>query len=56
MKLLTTAELAADVRARMTTAFDAVKLALERAELHDASIGAFQIVRAERALAEVASH
>jgi amidase len=55
MNLLTAAELAADVRARKTTAVDAVKAALERAELRDASIGAFQVVRAERALAEAAA-
>jgi amidase len=55
MNLLTAAELAADVRARKTTAVDAVKAALERAQRHDASIGAFQVVRAERALAEAAA-
>ena len=55
MNLLTAAELAADVRARKTTAVDAVKAALERVQRHDASIGAFQVVRAERALAEAAA-
>ena len=54
MNPLTAEELAADVRARKTTAVDAVKAALERAQRHDASIGAFQVVRAERALAEAA--
>ena len=55
MNLLTAAELAADVRARKTTAVDAVKAALERAQRHDASIGAFQVVRADRAIAEAAA-
>ncbi len=55
MNLLTAAELAADVRARKITAVEATKAALSRIELHDAKLGAFQLVRAERALAEAAA-
>ena len=54
MNLLTAAELAADVRARKTTAVEATKAALKRVESHDVKLGAFQLVRAERALAEAA--
>ena len=54
MNLLTAAELAADVRARKTTAVEATKAALRRVESHDSKLGAFQLVRAERALAEAA--
>ncbi len=55
MNLLTAAELAVDVRSRKTTAVEATKAALRRVEAHDPRIGAFQIVRAERALAEAAA-
>ena len=55
MNLLTAAELAADVRARKTTAVEATKAALKRVESHDSKLGAFQLVRAERALAEAAA-
>ena len=55
MNLLTAAELAADVRARKTTAVEATKAALKRVASHDAKLGAFQLVRAERALAEAAA-
>ncbi|MEY4367449.1 MAG: hypothetical protein RLZ28_864 [Actinomycetota bacterium] len=55
MNLLTAAELAADVRARKTTAVEATKAALSRVESHDPRVGAFQLVRAQRALAEAAA-
>ena len=55
MNLLTAAELAVDVRSRKTTAVEATKAALRRVELHDPQLGAFQVVRAERALAEAAA-
>jgi amidase len=54
MNLLTAAELAAAVRSGNLTAVEATKAALDRVEHHDARIGAFQLVRAERALAEAA--
>jgi amidase len=55
MNLLTAAQLAAAVRSGKLTAVDATKAALKRVELHDPRIGAFQLIRAERALAEAAA-
>jgi len=54
MNLTTATELANAVRAGKLTAVEATKSALSRMELHDVRIGAFQLVRAERALAEAA--
>lgn len=51
MNHLAATELSADVRARKTTAVYAVKAAHERGELDDESIGVFQDVRSECALA-----
>jgi amidase len=53
MTLLTAVELAAAVRAGTTTAVDATRAALERITGDD--VGAFQLVRAEKALAEAAA-
>jgi len=55
MILPTAVQLAADVRSRKLTAVAATKAALNRVELHDNQIGAFQLVRAERALEEAAA-
>ncbi len=52
MTLPTAVELAADVRAGTVTAVDATRAALERIATDD--VGAFQLVRAEKALAEAA--
>ncbi len=53
MTLPTAVELAASVRAGTTTAVDATRAALARIEGDD--VGAFQLVRAEKALAEAAT-
>ena len=53
MTLPTAVELAADVRAGTMTAVDAARAALERIESDD--VGAFQLVRAEKALVEAAA-
>jgi len=53
MTLPTAVELAADVRAGRTTALEATRAALERIESDD--VGAFQLVRAEKALVEAAA-
>jgi amidase len=55
MNLLTAAELAAAVRSRKLTAVEATQAALQRIALHDSRLGAFQLVRTERALAEAAA-
>ncbi len=55
MNLPTAVELASDVRSRKLTAVEATKAALERLTLHDEKLGAFQVVRAQRALAEAAA-
>jgi amidase len=55
MNLPTAVELAAAVRSGKLTAVEATKAALQRIELHNARIGAFQKVLAERALAEAAA-
>ena len=55
MNLLTAAELAAAVRSGKLTAVEATKAALKRLEQSDAQVGAFQLVRGERALAEAAA-
>jgi amidase len=55
MNLPNAVELAAAVRSRKLTAVEATKAALERAELHDSKLGAFQVVRVEKALAEAAA-
>lgn len=55
MNLLTATQLAANVRSRKLTAVDATKAALSRLQSYDSQIGAFQVVRAERALAEAAA-
>jgi amidase len=52
MNLLTAVELADAIRSGKLSAVEATKAALKRAELYDERIGAFQVVRAERALAE----
>jgi len=52
MNLLTAVELAEAIRSRKITAVDATTAALNLLELHDAKLGAFQVVRAEQALAE----
>lgn len=54
MNLPTAVELAAAVRSGKLTAVEAARSALARLENHDPQIGAFQVVRAERALAEAA--
>ncbi len=54
MNLPTAVELAEAVRSGTLTAVDATKAALRRVESHDGRIGAFQVVRTERALAEAA--
>lgn len=54
MNLPTAVDLAAAVRSGKFTAVEATKAALERIELYDAQLGAFQVVRSERALAEAA--
>ncbi|MCY7413716.1 MAG: amidase, partial [Salinibacterium sp.] len=53
MTLPTAVELAAAVRAGTTTAVDATRAALRRIESDD--VGAFQLVRAEKALIEAAA-
>jgi amidase len=53
MTLPTAVQLAASVRAGTLTAVDATRAALERIEADD--VGAFQLVRAEKALAEAAA-
>ena len=55
MNLLTAAELASAVRSGNITAVQATQAALDRVQQHDAKIGAFQLVRAEKALAEAAA-
>ncbi len=55
MNLPTAVELAAAVRSGNLTAVEATLAALSRVERHDARIGAFQVVRTERALAEAAA-
>ncbi|WP_035878281.1 amidase [Cryobacterium sp. MLB-32] len=55
MNLPTAVELAAAVRSGNLTAVEATTAALSRIELHDPRIGAFQVVRAERALEEAAA-
>ena len=55
MNLITAVELANAVRSGTLTAVEATKAALKRVELHDDRIGAFQVVRADRALAEAAA-
>jgi amidase len=52
MNHLTAVELASAVRDRKISAVEATNAALSRIALHDSNIGAFQIVRAERALDE----
>jgi len=55
MNSLTALELADAVRSRKVTALETAAAALDRVELHDSRIGAFQLVRRERALAEAAA-
>ena len=55
MNLPTAVELAAAVRAGNLTAVEATTAALSRVERHDSRIGAFQVVRTERALSEAAA-
>lgn len=55
MTLLTAAETAAAVRAGSTTAVAETQAALDRITALDPALGAFQIVRAEKALAEAAA-
>ena len=55
MNLLTAAELASAVRSGSMTAVEATQAALNRVQQHDSKIGAFQLVRAEKALAEAAA-
>jgi amidase len=55
MNLLTAAELASAVRSGNMTAVEATQAALARVQKHDDKIGAFQLVRAEIALAEAAA-
>ena len=55
MNLPTAVELASSVRKGNLTAVEATKAALNRLELHDPQIGAFQVIRADRALAEAAT-
>lgn len=55
MTLLTAAETAAAVRAGTTTAVAETQAALARIAERDPALGAFQVVRAERALAEAAA-
>ena len=52
-ELATAVELAASVRAGTTSAVDATRAALARIAFDD--VGAFQLVRAEKALAEAAA-
>ncbi len=54
MTLRTASETAAAVRAGDLSATDSVAVALGRIAAHDAKVGAMQVVRAERALAEAA--
>lgn len=54
MNLPTAVELAHAVRSGKLTAVDATKATLSRLEKHDPQIGAFQVIRADRALAEAA--
>ncbi len=53
--LATAVETAAAVRAGTTTAVDETRAALSRIEALDPALGAFQLVRAEKALAEAAA-
>lgn len=55
MNLLTAAELASAVRSGNMTAVESTQAALARVQKHDDKIGAFQLVRAEKALAEAAA-
>ena len=55
MNLLTAAELASAVRSGNITAVEATQAALNRVQQHDSKLGAFQLVRAEKALAEAAA-
>jgi amidase len=55
MNLPTAVELAAAVHSGKLTAVEATRATLARLELHDPRIGAFQVVRTERALAEAAA-
>jgi amidase len=55
MNLLTAAELASAVRSGNITAVEATQAALDRVQKHDARLGAFQLVRGEKALAEAAA-
>jgi len=55
MDFLTAADLAEAVRSGKLSAVESTKQSLRRLELHDSKIGAFQVVRAERALAEAAA-
>lgn len=55
MNLPTAVELAAAIRSGSLTAVDATTEALRRIELYDPQLGAFQVVRAEKALAEAAA-
>ncbi|MGN6300451.1 MAG: amidase [Angustibacter sp.] len=48
----TAVEIAAEVRAGTSSAEEVVRSALERIARHDGTLGAFQVVREERALAE----
>ena len=55
MTLSTAVELAARVRSGTVTAVEATRAALDQIERYDERLGAFQLVRAERALAEAAA-
>jgi amidase len=55
MSLSTAVELSARVRSGATSAVEATRAALDRIDAHDARLGAFQLVRAEKALAEAAA-
>lgn len=55
MNLLTATELANAVRSGKLTAVEVTKAALDRVAKHDSQVGAFQLVRAQRALEEAAS-
>ena len=55
MTLSTAVELSARVRSGSITAVEATRAALDRIDHYDERLGAFQLVRAERALAEAAA-
>lgn len=55
MNLPSAVELAAAIRSGTLTAVEATTLALERIRLFDEELGAFQVIRAEKALAEAAA-